>query len=1129
MRPASCCSSWLIAVLLAGGALDAAERPNVLLILTDDQGYGDISSHGNPYVKTPHMDRIAAEGARFERFFVSPLCAPTRAGLLTGRYHLRTGVHGVTRGQENLRDSEVTLAEIFRDAGYATGCFGKWHNGRHYPMHPNGQGFDEFVGFCGGHWNNYFDTELEHNGEPLRTEGYITDVLTDHALAFIESHAKGPFFCYVPYNAPHSPWQVPEAYWSRFQNHPDLDEEAKCAYAMVENLDDNIGRLLAGLDARGLSEQTIVLFLTDNGANSDRFNAGMRGRKGSAHEGGTRVPLFVRWPGVIPSGTVIRPIAKHVDLFPTLRELCGLMTGDESASRPQASPSQERPTPPAAGSPPSQAQRPARRRRRAGGPRPGDGSTPAPLRSPAARQTPRQPGSSPSGALVYDGRSFAGLLRGEPTNWNDWDNRILFTFRRPESDPQSASGAARDQIYRAVLENPQTGWELYDMQRDPGQTSNIAAQKPDVLARLRGAYEAALREIVPGPLAPLPIPVGHDTRPIVELPGQEAFFYPAEGQGIRYHGQSGWANDWIDHWTDVTAYPYWNLDVLNAGTYEVELLYHAGTPGSVLRLEVVPRPGGEASDRPPGSDGPTAPDPRAPAEAEVVATLEGRIDRAEEGVQVPSPDRIPRKEVYEYSWGRLAMGRIELPRGPVELRIRALTLAGDEVAELKGVRLRRTGAAGQAEAASEPPSEERPNLLVIVADDLGWGDVGYHGSEIDTPHIDRLAASGIRLEQHYVTPMCSSTRACLQSGRYSTRFGCDSATNSRVFPPGTVTLAAALQSLGYETWLSGKWHLGSLPEWGPLQHGFVRSYGVLAGGIDQYLHLYKEGPYQQTWHRQDQFVEEQGHSTDLFTREAIGWLEQERSGPFYLQVAFTAVHIPIQEPEEWIRPYRERIENESRRRFAGCCTHMDAAIGQILDTLERTGQRERTMVIFTSDNGGSAPWNGDDRYPGTYDPCPVLGNNLPLRGRKGTVYEGGIRVPALVSWPGRLTPGVRDAPMHIVDWMPTLLGMLGYESPVDLEWDGVNVWPSLAGTDAGDRAARTRTLYFKRGDASALRHGDWKLVQTNGRRELFHLAADPYETTDLAEAHPQRLTDLVLRLTGARERDRSGQMLQLNP
>ncbi|MBN2448892.1 MAG: arylsulfatase [Lentisphaeria bacterium] len=299
------------------------ERPNVLLILTDDQGYGDIRSHGNPMVDTPTMDRLADEGARFDRFYVSPLCAPTRAALLTGRYHLRTGVWGVTRGQEVMRAAEITVARIFRDAGYATGCFGKWHNGEHYPHHPNGKGFDEFVGFCAGHWCNYFDTELEHNGAPIRTEGFISDFLTDAALGFIAANRSRPFLCYLPFNAPHGPFQVPDRYFDKYAA-AGLNAKDATVYGMCENVDDNIGQLLDRLEQLGLENRTIVLFMTDNGPNGQRYNGGMRGVKGSVHEGGHRVPLFVRWPGRIRPGTFVTELAAHIDILPTLADLCNV-------------------------------------------------------------------------------------------------------------------------------------------------------------------------------------------------------------------------------------------------------------------------------------------------------------------------------------------------------------------------------------------------------------------------------------------------------------------------------------------------------------------------------------------------------------------------------------------------------------------------------------------------------------------------------------------------------------------------------------------------------------------------------------------------------------------------------------
>jgi arylsulfatase A-like enzyme len=322
-------------VLGTGGRLVGAEkplrRPNVLFILTDDQGYGDLSLHGNPHLKTPHLDALGHQGARFNRFFVSPLCAPSRASFLTGRYHLRTGVVSVSNGLEVMNADEVTLAEVLKANGYRTGCFGKWHNGEHLPHHPNGQGFDEFFGFCAGHWTNYFDTDLDHNGRFEQATGYLPDRLTDRAIAFMKARRgdarRGnaqPFFCYVPFNTPHSPHQVPDRYFNSYKA-KGLSDELAAIYGMVENIDENVGRLMQTLKDLGIDRETIVIFSTDNGPNGQRFNAGMKGIKGSVDEGGVRVPFFIRWPGTI-APRLVRPIAAHVDLMPTLLELLDIRT-----------------------------------------------------------------------------------------------------------------------------------------------------------------------------------------------------------------------------------------------------------------------------------------------------------------------------------------------------------------------------------------------------------------------------------------------------------------------------------------------------------------------------------------------------------------------------------------------------------------------------------------------------------------------------------------------------------------------------------------------------------------------------------------------------------------------------------
>lgn len=310
------------------------EKPNVVVILTDDQGWGDLSFHGNTNLSTPNIDRLAGSGTSFDRFYVCPVCSPTRAELLTGRYHPRSGVYSTSEGGERMDADETTIAEVFKASGYATAAFGKWHNGMQYPYHPNARGFDEYYGFCSGHWGNYFSPMLEHNGKIVKGNGFIIDDLTDHALDFIDQNSYRPFFLYIPYNTPHAPMQVPDIFWNRLKDkelsmrNRDAEREdvmfTKAALAMCENIDYNVGRIMDKLAETGLEENTIVVYLSDNGPNSWRWNDGMKGRKGSTDEGGVRSPFFIRWKGMIKAGGEIKDIAAAIDLLPTLAALAGI-------------------------------------------------------------------------------------------------------------------------------------------------------------------------------------------------------------------------------------------------------------------------------------------------------------------------------------------------------------------------------------------------------------------------------------------------------------------------------------------------------------------------------------------------------------------------------------------------------------------------------------------------------------------------------------------------------------------------------------------------------------------------------------------------------------------------------------
>lgn len=332
---------WIMIVGLLGLCpvslhADRPDRPNIVVILSDDQGWGDLGATGNTNLSTPHIDRLARQGATLVRFYVQPVCSPTRAEFLTGRYAPRGGVYSTSAGGERLDLDETTIADVFKAAGYVTGCFGKWHNGSQWPYHPRARGFDTFYGMPSGHWAQYFDWWVEHDGVHEDFKGYLADVLTDQAIEFMKRHRDRPFFCYVPYNIPHAPMQAPDRFYKPFAGKQlnmrnrdpgseDLDF-TRAALAMCENIDWNVGRVIQSLDDMGLADNTIVVYFSDNGPNSWRWNGDMRGRKGSTDEGGVRSPCFIRWTGRIAPDTRVNHLAGAIDLLPTLADLAGVKT-----------------------------------------------------------------------------------------------------------------------------------------------------------------------------------------------------------------------------------------------------------------------------------------------------------------------------------------------------------------------------------------------------------------------------------------------------------------------------------------------------------------------------------------------------------------------------------------------------------------------------------------------------------------------------------------------------------------------------------------------------------------------------------------------------------------------------------
>lgn len=415
--------------------------------------------------------------------------------------------------------------------------------------------------------------------------------------------------------------------------------------------------------------------------------------------------------------------------------------------------------------------------------------------------------------------------------------------------------------------------------------------------------------------------------------------------------------------------------------------------------------------------------------------------------------------------------------------------------------------------AAAQDTKRPPNVLVLVADDLGWRDVGYHDSDIKTPNLDKLAKAGVRLERHYVYPTCSPTRAGLLTGRNPSRFGIRGPIADRselALPKDTVTLARALKAKGYATALFGKWHLGLRPEVGPRQYGFDQTYGYFHGQIDQLTHRYKNGD--RSWHRNDAFVDEEGHATDLIADEAVKFLEAKRKEPFFLWVAFSVPHHPVQEEDRWQKPYADTIKDPSRRLFAASVSHLDAAVGRIVAALEKSGQAKDTLILFTSDNGGQKDYSSKTEYEGKHGPFPTLGDNRPLRGWKGELYEGGIRVPAFVAWEGRLKPGVVRETVSFLDWFPTVAAFAGVETKAEWKLEGRNVLPLLEGK--GDAPA-AKALSWTTGNATAVLEGDWKLIVPQKKpdaAELYHLGDDPAEKDNRAAANPKKVEELRTRL-----------------
>jgi arylsulfatase A-like enzyme len=508
----------IAALFLQRCTLPASDRPNVILIITDDQGYGDLGFSGNPHVKTPVLDDLAQKSVRLNQFYVSPVCAPTRASLMTGRYSLRTGVRDTYNGGATMASEEITLAEVLKEAGYVTGMFGKWHLGDNYPFRPNDQGFDRsLIHLAGGmgqpgdfttffrNDSSYFDPILWHNGTQKAYSGYCSDIFTEEAIRFIGENQKQPFFCYLSFNAPHTPLQLPQKYYDMYRDidpsagfeadgrpFPEMSEkdkeDARKVYGMVSNIDDNLGRLFKTLDELGIRDNTLIIFMTDNGPQQKRYNAGMRGLKSTVFKGGIRVPFFVHFPKLSLENNDIDIPAAHIDILPTLADIC-------NASLPLD--------------------------------------------------------------RKIDGQSLLPALQGNVSD--KWDQRSLFfywTRRYPELYNNIAvQKGAFKLIGQTDSGSDIENFQLYDIHQDPYEQINLVAQKPGLVSELKDEMDEIFYELIQSEhlIASQHIIIGSDVENPIYLNRNDA----GGDRGV---------------WRQEEIYGKWDVEIME-GRYDVKMKF----------------------------------------------------------------------------------------------------------------------------------------------------------------------------------------------------------------------------------------------------------------------------------------------------------------------------------------------------------------------------------------------------------------------------------------------------------------------------------------------------------------------------------------------------------------------------
>ena len=1067
--------------------LPAAPKPNIVLIYIDDMGYGDIGSFGNKVNQTPHLDRMAKEGNVLRQFYVAnTACTPSRAALLTGTYAHRIGMDGtVCFPGENrgLNPKETTIAEMLKEVGYTTGCFGKWHLGDQKPFLPLAQGFDKYFGipYSNDMWpGNKRGNPITNRGpyEPLpiirgnEAVAYVADgadqsllaeVVTDEAVKFIQVNKDNPFFCYVPHAYVHLP---------RFAR-PDILKKAggNVARSNVEEVDTSVGRILDTLAELGIAENTLVLFTSDNGGAGGMSMGPLRGSKGGPkYEGHMRVPTVAWWPGTIPPGTETNAIGVTTDLLPSFAKLTGAKV--------------------------------------------------------------------PNGRKI-DGKDYSDALLGKPDAKSPHELHYYEVEGIRQGDWKLVKG--------------RKGLELYDLSSDLGESKNLAGDKPELAKELNGLLEAHAKSIARDTR---PAGFVEDAKPILKEPGKLPKLRELMGmpdlkvKGPLYQKTPNRPKPPTQQRTSnqrpkrmfITPAEYkpdpqdiliadfegkdygdWEVVGKAMGNKPARQGTHRNRISGVLGKGFVntylngDKTTGELISQPfkikrrfinfliGGGNHPDKAGIQLRVDDKTVRFATGRSlknPKNEEVLDWQSLNVEPFlgkeaviKIVDKHSggWGHTVVDHIFLSDKPMPSSIpKNLKVAQAHKPQKSEL------FASSATATRKPGTQ--PNVVLIFIDDMGYGDIGPFGSDHPTPHLDRMAAEGMKLTNFYVSSTaCTPSRSALLTGCYADRIGMG---RSVVFPadprglhPDEITIAEILKEAGYATGCFGKWHLGDQPQFMPLAQGFDAYEGIPYSN-DMWVKGNPKRKYPPLpWIKQNQPVAHipdqasQNRITDAITDATVNFIHANKDRPFFAYIPHSAVHAP-----HTVTPDRLKAAGDNVMR--ALIAEIDDSTGRILQTLRELGIDQNTLVLFTNDNGGAGKTSSG-----------------PLRGHKfGPKYEGHMRVATLARWPGKIPANtVSNEILATIDVLPTLAKLSGQPVPKDRIIDGHDISPILLG-QPGAKSPH-QTLYYEK---DGIREGHWKLVhyriKADRFNELYNLENDLGEQNNLAAQYPEKVKALKAKL-----------------